>query len=202
MSRNVWVLAGVWASLLRLAVGGGVLVLGASWFAAQPAQAQAQVETTATVYMMRHALAPGFGDPSNIRLVDCATQRNLNDQGRAQAVKAGEWLRAHGLDAPMLLASPWCRTLETAELLGLGDVRATAALSSFFQQGSRSDTTRKLQLELKAALQEQPPRDVVLVTHQVNIQAFTGSGVASGEILVLTVSPNGEFVAVRQRHVP
>jgi broad specificity phosphatase PhoE len=179
-----------------------VLVLGASWFAAQPAQAQAQVETTATVYMMRHALAPGFGDPSNIRLGDCATQRNLNDQGRAQAVKAGEWLRAYGLDAPMLLASPWCRTLETAELLGLGDVRATAALSSFFQQGSRSDTTRKLQLELMAALQEQPPRDVVLVTHQVNIQTFTGSGVASGEILVLTVSPNGEFVAVRQRHVP
>ncbi|ESS13814.1 acid phosphatase [Betaproteobacteria bacterium MOLA814] len=202
MSRNVWVLAGVWASLLRLAVGGGVLVLGASWFAAQPAQAQAQVEITATVYMMRHALAPGFGDPSNIRLGDCATQRNLNDQGRAQAVKAGEWLRAQGLDAPMLLASPWCRTLETAELLGLGDVRATAALSSFFQQGSSSDTTRKLQLELKAALQEQPPRDVALVTHQVNIQAFTGSGVASGEILVLTVSPNGEFVAVRQRHVP
>ena len=202
MSRNVWVLAGVWTSLLRLAVGGGVLVLGASWFAAQPAQAQKQVEATATVYMMRHALAPGFGDPSNITLGNCSTQRNLNDQGRVQAVKAGEWLRAQGLGAPKLLASPWCRTLETAELLGLGDVRATAALSSFFQQGSSSDTTRKLQLELKAALKEQPPRDVVLVTHQVNIQAFTGSGVASGEILVLTVSPNGEFVAVRQRHVP
>jgi hypothetical protein len=75
-------------------------------------------------------------------------------------------------------------------------------LSSFFQQGSRSDTTRKLELELNAALKEQPPRDVVLVTHQVNIQAFTGSGVASGEILVLTVSTNGDFVAVRQRHVP
>jgi hypothetical protein len=61
---------------------------------------------------------------------------------------------------------------------------------------------RNLQRELEAALAEQPPRDVVMVTHQVNIQAFTGSGVASGEILVLTVSPDGEFMAVLQRHLP
>jgi hypothetical protein len=133
MSRSVLSLASGWAGFLRLAAVSGVLVLGAMWFAAQPAQAQAG--PTATVYMMRHALAPGCGDPSNIAIGDCATQRNLNDQGRAQAVKAGEWLLAQGVSNPKLLASPWCRTQETAELLGIGAVRTSTDLSSFFQQG-------------------------------------------------------------------
>src|SRR3712207_1219854 len=45
------------------------------------------------VALMRHARAPGVGDPSNFRLDDCATQRNLSEAGRAQSNHIGEAFR-------------------------------------------------------------------------------------------------------------
>ena len=42
------------------------------------------------VALMRHADAPGgFGDPPELRVDDCATQRNLSEKGRADAAKIG-----------------------------------------------------------------------------------------------------------------
>jgi len=49
------------------------------------------------VLLIRHALAPGIGDPDGFRLDDCATQRNLNDEGRQQARAIGDWLRGRGI---------------------------------------------------------------------------------------------------------
>ena len=72
-----------------------------------------------------HAAArapPGVGDPANFRLGDCATQRNLSEEGRAQAGHLGERLRAHGIQQAEVYSSQWCRCLETAGLLELGPV--------------------------------------------------------------------------------
>lgn len=82
------------------------------------------------IYIMRHALAPGYGDPAQFDVQRCETQRNLNDEGRAQSRAIGQWLRAQGIQQPQVWASPWCRTKETAELLGLGPVQTTPALAS------------------------------------------------------------------------
>src|SRR3546814_19163678 len=76
------------------------------------------------VAIMRHATAPGFGDPEGFRLNDCSTQRNLSDAGRAQARRIGDAIRAHGVTIGRVLSSRWCRCLETAALLGLGPVEA------------------------------------------------------------------------------
>jgi len=117
------------------AVWGWLLAL---LLAASPASAQddaALLRTLAApggVGLMRHARAPGTGDPPGFRLGDCATQRNLDDGGRGQARELGERLRAAGLAGAAVLASPWCRTTETAVLLGLGPVTTLPALASFF----------------------------------------------------------------------
>lgn len=83
------------------------------------------------VVMMRHALAPGTGDPPNFRLEDCSTQRNLSAQGRAQARRIGEAFRRRGIKVARVLSSQWCRCLETARLMNLGAVEPFAPLNSF-----------------------------------------------------------------------
>ena len=72
------------------------------------------------VLMLRHANAPGTGDPAQFQLRDCATQRNLDDSGRAQARAIGAWLRSKGIAKAQVYSSQWCRCLETAALLGIG----------------------------------------------------------------------------------
>ena len=139
------------------------------------------------VALMRHALAPGTGDPAGFALGDCATQRNLSDEGRAQARKIGARIADALDDAPVeVFSSAWCRCLETAGLLGLGEPTALAPLNSFFAgRGSRDEQTGALRrwIDERLAADDAPP--AVLVTHQVNVSALTGAGVASGEIVVV-----------------
>jgi len=69
------------------------------------------------VLYIRHSLTtPGFGDPPGFKLEDCSTQRNLSDDGRAQARRMGKALKKRGVPIGEVLSSPWCRCVETAEL--------------------------------------------------------------------------------------
>ena len=73
------------------------------------------------VALMRHADAPGgVGDPPGFRIEDCATQRNLSAKGRADAKRIGARLKSEGIAVEKILASPWCRCIDTATLLELG----------------------------------------------------------------------------------
>ncbi|MGC9417998.1 MAG: histidine phosphatase family protein [Rhodovulum sp.] len=150
----------------------------------------AALETPGAVAIMRHALAPGTGDPAAFRLGDCATQRNLDDRGRAQARAIGDAFRARGIAFDRVLTSQWCRTRETAELLDLGPVSEAPALNSFF----RDFSTRAAQTRAARALIEAAEGRLMLVTHQVNISALTGRGTRSGEVLV--IRPTGDGVEV------
>ena len=87
------------------------------------------------IVLLRHAMAPGTGDPGHFVLGDCSTQRNLSAAGREQASRIGRRLRENGIAEARVHASQWCRALETAELLQLGPVSPLPALNSFF--GSR-----------------------------------------------------------------
>ncbi len=133
------------------------------------------------VAIMRHALAPGTGDPEDFRRGDCATQRILDDRGRAQARAIGAAFRARGIAFDAVLTSQWCRTRETAELLGFGPVTEAPALNSFFGRFERRDGQTSALRDLLAA----EPRRIMLVTHQVNISALTGQATRSGEVLVI-----------------
>jgi phosphohistidine phosphatase SixA len=136
------------------------------------------------VALMRHAYAPGTGDPENFRLEDCSTQRNLHEAGREQARRTGEAFREHGVAVGQVLSSRWCRCLETARLLGLGTVEPFAPLDSFF--GDRDHGPDQTEA-VRARLAEAAPdgASLVMVTHQVNITALTGIFPRSGEIVVL-----------------
>lgn len=149
------------------------------------------------VGLMRHARAPGVGDPPGMRLDACATQRNLSAEGRDQARRIGAALRAAGLRAAEVRSSAWCRAWETAELLDLGPARPLPALDSFFDdRGQQERQTAELRAYLDAG-RDGPPR--VLVTHQVNITALTGVFPVEGEIVVLRPGPDGYAAVGRLR---
>ncbi len=139
-----------------------------------------------TVALIRHARAPGFGDPPGFRLDACATQRNLSDEGRGQARRIGQRFRDNGVAVDKVISSEWCRCLETAELLGLGPVERFAALNSFFARPERREP--QLSTLVPWLSDARPQGALVLVTHQVVISAITGTGARSGEIVV--VRPN------------
>lgn len=147
--------------------------------------------------MIRHALAPGNGDPPGFRLGDCATQRNLDERGRAQARGIGAWLRSRGITTARVFSSQWCRCLETARLLGIGPVIGLPALNSFYDRpGDQEPNLRALREFLAARPAGDPP--AVLVTHHVTIAALAGADVSSGEGVLLEVE-DGERYTVRAR---
>jgi phosphohistidine phosphatase SixA len=143
------------------------------------------------VVLLRHAsTVAGLGDPPGFRLDDCATQRNLSDAGRAEARRIGETFRRRALPVSRVLSSRWCRCLETARL-AFGAATPWEPLDSFFEDRSReAERTRAVRAELAGPL---PVGNLVLVTHQVNITALTGIVPATGEMVILTPQPGGDF---------
>ena len=140
----------------------------------------------ANVIFMRHALAPGIGDPNNFKIGDCSTQRNLNETGIAQAVLIGKQLKENSIQFNKIYSSQWCRCYQTATLLDLGKVHEFAGLNSIFQNFvSRRETLQKLEQKLSEISLN---KLVIFVTHQVNIQAITKKNVASGEMVAFNTS--------------
>ena len=152
------------------------------------------VSSGTAVVLMRHAIAPGTGDPGNFTIGKCATQRNLSEDGRRQARAIGDRFRENGIAAARVYSSQWCRCLETGELLGLGPVNELTVLNSFFQNFERRDSqTAGLSNWIATQTLDQP---LVLVTHQVNITALTQIFPQSGEMVVVGRSASGELTVL------
>ena len=132
-----------------------------------------------TVIFLRHALAPGSGDPKNFDLDDCQTQRNLNETGREQARAIGKSIAAAKLNLAGIFSSEWCRCLETALLLDLGAVTPFDGLNSFYQNHAPRDATLA-KLNSKLANLPINGAPVIMVTHYVTIQAVANIAVPSG----------------------
>ena len=154
-----------------------------------------QIKTGGHILMIRHAMAPGTGDPANFQIGDCSTQRNLDDRGRDQARSIGEWLRAGGIEKARVYSSQWCRCLETAELINLGPVTPLPALNSFFDRPQDREPNLKA---LRNFLSQQAADSelLILVTHYVTISGITGEAVSSGEGVVLRVKDRGTYDVV------
>lgn len=148
--------------------------------------------------IMRHALAPGVSDPSDFELGDCATQRNLNREGRAQARAIGAAFRERGLRFDTVYTSQWCRCRETAELLDLGPVEDAPALNSFFSDFSQEEASTNA---LKSLISETSGTRL-MVTHQINISALTGRSTRSGEVLIIRMEEGGVDVLGRVMIAP
>jgi phosphohistidine phosphatase SixA len=169
----------------------GALVL----FMALPAQASdlsEKLRSSSYVLLMRHASAPGVGDPPNYTLDDCRTQRNLDAEGRRQAVVVGDWLRKEGVLAATVFSSVWCRCKETAALLNFNGYRIEPSLGSFFDEMAKApESNRALQRFVADNLRAKGERALILVTHHVNILEFAGENVASGDLVLVKVDASG-----------
>lgn len=164
-----------------------VLVLGLLWPGLVLANHWAALDQPGAFAIMRHALAPGTGDPAHFDVTDCSTQRNLDDRGRAQARAIGQAFRDRGHSFDAVLTSQWCRCRETADLLDLGPVEEYPAFNSFFGDFAQRDARTEA---AKALLADRQGR-LFVVTHQVNIRALTGQTTRSGEALVVRRGTDG-----------
>jgi phosphohistidine phosphatase SixA len=157
--------------------------------ATPPPAAQVRLARTLTaggqVLVFRHAKT-GTEIAGREVLGDCSTQRNLSVQGQAQARQLGRDMRALGVPVGTVLASPLCRTAETAQL-AFGRARETRDLVSPGVVGTEADDRRRVRRLV--ALANTPPAagtTTVLVTHTGNIGgAFGEETVQEGEALVL-----------------
>ncbi|MDX2242986.1 MAG: histidine phosphatase family protein [Leptolyngbyaceae cyanobacterium bins.302] len=149
------------------------------------------------VVMMRHAEAPGVGDPSPFRLDDCSTQRNLSPEGRAQAQRIGQGFRQRKISIAQVFSSQWCRCLETARLLQLGQVQPLPALNSFFQS-RRTEPQQSAAVRQLIIKHRHTPGVLLLITHQVNITAISGTVPPSGGSVVLKANDRGAIDVIGQ----
>lgn len=158
--------------------------------AADEAKLWAALKAGDAFVIMRHALAPGTGDPSSFDVADCSTQRNLDGRGRAQAQQIGRRFRENGIASADVYSSQWCRCQETARLLGLGDVKPLPPLNSFFEAMDRRAAQTRATKQWLIAYKGRGP--LVLVSHQVNISALTGLPTSSGEMVFASIGPSGK----------
>ena len=149
--------------------------------------ARSEIETvrksiSANVIFLRHALAPGNGDPVDFIKEDCSTQRNLNDEGRSQARLIGDYLKKSNIRFSEILTSEWCRCIDTAKELDLGQWETFSGLNSFFQGHEKKYHVMD---KLWKKIDSLNFSDLVLfVTHQVVITEITGEVPRSGEMVL------------------
>jgi phosphohistidine phosphatase SixA len=159
-------------------------------------------KSTGYVLLLRHAIAPGVGDPANFKIGDCSTQRNLSEEGRAQAKAIGAWLKSEQIKIARVESSRWCRSIETAKLMDIGKVRQNPNLDSLFNSDNpiadpRTTATRELIFKHR-----NQKGLLVLVFHQINIMALAGGGVTSGEGVLVKAKRNGELKVMGLSPVP
>lgn len=152
------------------------------------------------VVLLRHTVTtPGVGDPPGMRLDDCASQRNLTEEGRRHARRIGEAFRARAIPVERVLASPWCRCVETARL-AFGAAEVWPALANLFGRPEN----RAQQVADMQALVGQPRAggNLVLVSHGATISALTGVSLGTGEMVVVAGQGSGRFSVIGRLGVP
>ena len=165
-----------------------LLLAAATAARADEAAAWAALRAGGHVVLMRHAEAPGIGDPAGFRLDDCATQRNLDARGRDDARAAGDRLRAERVTIGRLLSSPWCRCRDTAALMRTGrPVEVTHLFGSAFGDGA-GHSGRPVPLDEARQLLRgwRGPGTLLVVTHGATIRALLdGVNPATAEAVVV-----------------
>ena len=169
------------------------LLFAQSKLAVAQSELAIKLQDGAHVLLMRHADAPGYGDPKNYQISQCSTQRNLGDLGRKQAKAIGDWLSKQGIQQAKVYSSPWCRCVDTATLLNKGEVKKELALGSFFDDMSQAKKqTEELTKFIAVERKQSPNIPIIMVTHHVNIQSYVGEVVNSGDMVLVKVDSAGK----------
>jgi phosphohistidine phosphatase SixA len=132
---------------------------------------------------IRHAYAPGNGDPKNFNLKDCASQRNLNQEGINQSKKIGLFFTENKIQIDKVLSSEWCRCKDTAKY-AFNNFDTFDALNSFYDIKFAKNKDKQIKDLKKYTSSWDSKKNLILVTHFVVISNILGTGSASGEIIV------------------
>ena len=132
---------------------------------------------------IRHAYAPGNGDPSNFNLNDCSTQRNLSMEGRKQAENIGKFFRNKKIKIDKVLSSEWCRCKETAEI-AFKKFSTNSFLNSFYSSKFVKNKDKQIDALKDYIDKFKSDKNLVFVTHYVLISEVLNYGPSSGEIVV------------------
>jgi phosphohistidine phosphatase SixA len=180
-----------------LAISGAVAVIVGAGLLGPELVARHNAEATpGQVLLVHHATADQGADARQVVFDDCATQRNLSDRGRVEAQQMGASLRELGFRITKVIASPFCRTLETARLMQAGPAEPVDALQNI-RDNAREDaaTLRNLDEARRIIASWRGPGALLIVTHGSTIKALTGADPVDGEFVVYTNPPRDEAVA-------
>ena len=135
------------------------------------------------IIFIRHSLAPGSGDPENIDLNDCKTQRNLNSDGITQSKKIGSFFKKKNVKVQHVLSSEWCRCKDTA-FHAFSNYKTFNALNSFYSEKFYNNKNKQIKNLKKFISDWDNNSNLILVTHYVVIFELLGIGAKSGEIII------------------
>ena len=135
------------------------------------------------IIFIRHSLAPGSGDPENINLKDCKTQRNLNSEGIKQSKKIGNFFKKNNIKVEHVFSSEWCRCKDTA-YHAFENFKTFDALNSFYSEKFYKNKNKQIKSLKKFINGWDNNSNLVLVTHYVVILEMLGVGTGSGEIII------------------
>ena len=142
-----------------------------------------QLEDGGKLIFIRHAYAPGNGDPNNFNLNDCSTQRNLNVDGRKQSKYIGEFFRKNKIKIHKVLSSEWCRCKETANI-AFKNFSTKSFLNSFYSSKFKKNKGKQIEELNNYVKKFKSNKNLVFVTHYVLISEVLNYGSSSGEIVV------------------
>ena len=132
---------------------------------------------------IRHAIAPGNGDPNNFDINDCSTQRNLDKNGIAQSKKIGLFFKNNNIKIDKVLSSEWCRCKDTAKY-AFQNFETFNALNSFYDVRFAANEAKQIK-DLKNYIKNwDDDKNLILVTHFVVISSIFNIGSSSGEIII------------------
>ena len=132
---------------------------------------------------IRHAYAPGGGDPDNFNIYDCSTQRNLSESGRIQSRKIGNFFRENKITIENVYSSEWCRCKETASL-AFENFKTKSFLNSFFSSKFAQNKNSQMRDFQKFLLDCDKKTNLIFVTHYVVISEILVYPSTSGEIVI------------------
>ena len=142
-----------------------------------------QLEDGGKLIFIRHAYAPGNGDPNNFNLNDCSTQRNLNSLGRKQARDIGEFFRENKIEIYKVLSSEWCRCKETADI-AFKEYSTNSFLNSFYSSKYVKNKDKQVDALNNYVKKFNNNGNLIFVTHYVLISEVLNYGASSGEIVI------------------
>jgi phosphohistidine phosphatase SixA len=135
------------------------------------------------IIFIRHAYAPGGGDPDGFDISNCASQRNLSKEGITQSKNIGKFFSENNIQIDKVLSSEWCRCKQTAEY-AFNNYETKSFLNSFFSQKFAHNKDKQVKELKDYILNWEGKKNLILVTHYVVISETLNVSTSSGEIVI------------------